>query len=81
MRLLSLLAAPALLSVAMPAMADSDEAVHKKCLEARDYKGCVESFSVSTQKSVKDETAQSIKDVALKSAAKRGGCGYDSFST
>jgi hypothetical protein len=42
MRLLSLLVAPALFSVAMPAIAAVDDAVHKKCLEARDYKGCVE---------------------------------------
>ena len=44
MRLLSPAVAAALLALGAPALAGVDDAVHKKCLEARDYKGCVEAF-------------------------------------
>ena len=48
MRLLSPAIATALFALGTPALAGVDDAVHAKCLEARDYAGCVKTLSSIT---------------------------------
>ena len=55
MHLASITAATGLLSLAIPATAGMDDAVHKKCLEARDYAGYVETLN-SAKSSLKSNT-------------------------
>lgn len=55
MRLLSPAIAAALLALGAPALAGVDDAAHKKCLEARDYKGCVELMTSTGKSPSKDE--------------------------
>ena len=55
MRLLSPAIAAALFALGAPALAGVHDAAHKKCLDARDYKGCVELMTSTSKSPSKDE--------------------------
>ena len=55
MRRLSPLLAMALISSTNPALAAIDNAVHQKCLEARDYEECIKAFKTKSEEEIEAE--------------------------
>lgn len=45
---MKILLAPLLLAVSLPALAEVDPKIHKLCIEAKDYSGCVRSMKGET---------------------------------
>lgn len=66
MRRLSPLLAMALISATGPALAEIDDAVHQKCLEARDYEGCIKAFNTKSDEQIEAERIAKEKKDAIK---------------
>ena len=45
---MKILLAPLLLAVSLPAFAEVDSKIHKLCIEAKDYSGCVKAMKGET---------------------------------